>query len=428
MSMENDSMMTKQIFRKHDVINVNESNNMTYIIEGPIVDLMREKQFQILLPSFIYAALLMFFGLPGNLIVILVYLLKMRKTTSRHFIISLAICDFINCSFGMPVEMSLLANFLNFDFPFVCKISRFSTFFMNNGSSCILVAIAIDRFRRVCLPLKPNMTVTHSKVICICCALFSMVSAVPALYIYGTATNDLPVPNTNNTFVRIRTCYIDDSIGKLVPLVFSLYLFIGTLTMFFALTVMYALIARIVCGRKKFTSHTIKGHKLRESDISDDANTTTHHRNLSVRIRRYFSDYSSKSLRAGQKSPRSNNSPLPEIKEPLSVRDRAYSDTSVRRHGGKEIRAGRTTLILFIVTLIFVLSFVPYLAIATIRYVSPKELDVLPKSVYHFLLRSYLLNSAANPLVYCFLNRQFRLKVKLFFKSLFCKCQKCEKN
>ena len=416
------TLVSKEPFSKYDVIGGNGSDNVTYIMDGPIVELMRENQFQTLLPSFIYTATLMSFGLPGNLMVILVYLLKMSKTTSRHFIISLAICDFINCSFGMPVELVLLSNFLNFDYPILCKISRFCTFFMNNGSSCILVAIAIDRFRRVCLPLRPNMTVAHSKIICIGCAIFSMISALPALYIYGTHTKSIKDPSKNNTIILVKTCYIDDSIGRTIPLGFNLYLFIGTLTMFLSMTIMYAFIARIVCRKGKFTEKSIRRHTFKyENTVTVDPRTTTPHTpRLSVRILRRFSEYNTKLLGTGRKSPRSE-SPLPDITEPLSVKDRAHSDTSVRRHGGKDIRAGRTTLILFIVTLIFVLSFVPYLAIVTIRYISPIDLRPLPESVYNLTLRSYLLNSAANPLVYCFLNRQFRGKVKQFFKSIFFK-------
>lgn len=419
MPFESVTMMSKETLGKYDVINLSVTNNVTYITDGPIIEMTRQKQFQILLPSFLYTSLLMLFGLPGNFIVILVYLLKMAKTTSRHFIISLAICDFVNCLFGMPVELSLLANFYNFDYPVLCKISRFNTFFMNNGSSCILVAIAIDRFRRVCMPLKPNMTVTHSKVICICCAVFSFLSAVPALHIYGTKTIDTPIGN--NTFLRLKTCQISDEHDDSWPLYFSLYLFFGTLTMFLSLVIMYALIARIVCRKTGFSEKSVKRHKFHNMESVTVDGKTTHR--LSVRVLRHFSDHNSKIFRTGRKSPRSN-SPLPEVTEPFSVRDRTCSDTSVRRHGGKEIRAGRTTLILFIVTLIFVLSFVPYLAIATIRYVRPMHLKTLPPTVYHFILRSYLLNSAANPIVYCFLNRQFRNKVKMFFKTLFCRCKK----
>ena len=395
------------------------SSNITYMTDGPLMEKLQYQQFLILLPSFIYTATLMMIGMPGNLIVIIVYLLKMSKTTSRHFIISLAACDFINCAFGMPVELSLIWNFYNFDLPILCKISRFTTFFMNNTSSCVLIAIAVDRFRRVCMPLRPNMTVKHSKIICITLTVISIISALPSLFIYGTKTILQPAPLNDTVFV-LKTCYIDDSVGTQLPLVFNLYMFIVIILMILCLTFMYAFVGRVVCSRRNFTEESFRKVKFGNT-VSTDSKSR-----FSTRFLRSFSEHSPKLFHTGRR-PEGKHSPVPDIAEPLAIRDRTHSDISVRRHGGKEIRAGRTTMILFIVTLIFVLSFVPYLAIVTMRYIRrdlTKSLTPAQLTIYNLTLRSYLLNSAVNPIVYCFLNRQFRMKVKLFFKSIFCSCKK----
>ena len=401
------------------------SGNITYIYDGPMVEAIHTHQFLILVPSFVYTMLLMFLGLPGNFLVIIVYLLKMARTTSRHFIISLAVCDFVNCAFGMPVELSLLANYFRFDYPILCKVSRFSTFFMNNTSSLVLLGIAVDRFRRVCLPLRPNMTVKHSKIICIVAGIFSMISAAPALLIYGTKTVYVPGP-TNKTMFVFKTCYINDYSGTRYPMVFNLYLFIGTLTIFFALAIMYALVGRVVCKRKKFTEESIT---FRSSFVQDANGTSRKSRSLSMTTRfwRSIPDFSPKSLRHGHgKNTVMNTNRLPDILEPNAIRDRTVSDTSIRRHGGKSVRAGRTTMILFLVTLLFILTFVPYLTIVTMRYINPHMVEYMTPvelSVFNLMLRSYLMNSALNPLIYCFLNRQFRMKVKKVFLSVF-KCRK----
>ncbi|XP_045182097.2 orexin receptor type 2-like [Mercenaria mercenaria] len=410
--------LSKHSFGEIDASGYNRSN-ITYMTDGADMETLQHQQFLILLPSFIYTAFLMMVGMPGNFIVIIVYLLKMTKTTSRHFIISLAICDFINCAFGMPVELSLIWNFYSFDYPILCKISRFSTFFMNNTSSCVLIAIAVDRFRRVCLPLRPNMTVKHSKIICITVTIISIISAVPSLFIYGTRTILLPAP-LNDTMFVLKTCYVDDSVGTKLPLIFNLYMFIIIILMILCLGIMYALVGRVVCSRKHFSDDSFRKLKFGTS-VSVDSKSR-----FSTRFLKSFSEHSPKLFHSARTQER-KDSPVPDIAEPLAIRDRAHSDISVRRHGGKEIRAGRTTTILFIVTLIFVLSFVPYLAIVTMRYIKKdltKSMTPVQLTVYNLTLRSYLLNSAVNPIVYCFLNRQFRMKVKLFFGSIFCRCKK----
>lgn len=394
------------------------SSNISYMTNGPMIEKLQNQQFVILLPSFIYTAILMMVGMPGNFIVIIVYLLKMAKTTSRHFIISLAMCDFINCAFGMPVELSLIWNFYDFDLPILCKVSRFSTFFMNNISSCVLIAIAVDRFRRVCLPLRPNMTVTHSKIICITVTIISLISAVPSLFIYGTRTIHQPAP-VNDTMFVLKTCYVDDSVGTKLPLIFNLYMFISVILMIICLTVMYGLVGRVVCSRKH-SEESIRKVKFKTTLTMDSKSR------FSTRFLRSFSEHSPKLFHKARRQ-QGRDSPVPDIVEPLGPRSRTHSDLSVRRHGGKEIRAGRTTLILFIVTLIFVLSFVPYLAIVTMRYIKIdliRTMTPTQMTIYNLTLRSYLLNSAVNPIVYCFLNRQFRMKVKQSFKNCFCRCKK----
>ena len=403
------------------------SGNITYIHNGAVIETINANQFLILIPSFIYTILLMILGIPGNFIVIVVYLLKMARTTSRHFIISLAVCDFLNCSFGMPVELSLLANYYRFDFPILCKVSRCSTFFLNNTSSFVLLGIAVDRFRRVCLPLRPNMTVKHSKIICIVAGIFSMGSALPAFFIYGTKTIYIPGP-TNYTYFVLKTCYINDYVGTRYPMIFHLYVFIGTLTILFALAIMYAFVGRVVCKRKTFSEEALMS---RPSCVPDPDVNIQKGRTLSITSRFWKSvqDISPKLLRrekVGGNKHSLNANGLPDILEPNAIRNRTVSDASVRRHGGKSVRAGRTTLILFLVTLLFILTFVPYLVIAVMRYINPhmvEDMDSVELSVYNLMLRSYLMNSALNPLIYCFLNRQFRMKVKKLFTS-FLKCRK----
>ncbi|XP_052761833.1 orexin receptor type 2-like [Mya arenaria] len=419
------------LFESSQKLFANGTENMTVFLNEEITESFRREKsaqfFTILAPSFVYTAVLMMIGMPGNLIVVLVYLLKMAKTTSRHFIISLAICDFFNCAFGMPVELSLLLNFYNFDYPILCKMSRFTTFIMNNASTCVLICIAVDRFRRVCLPLRPNMTVRHSKILCSTFAVVSILSAIPSLFIYNTIS--IPVRRlVNNVSVRVnlKTCYVDPGAGTTLPLAFSLYLFVFIIGMIMALSTMYGLIGRIICAQR--TQSRPRRGTLRSS-ISFDALThrvDTNTNKTSIRLLRSLSHHSPNLFRSRGKSTSRSNSPIPDIAEPLAIPHHAHSDTCVRRHGGKEVRAGRTTLILFIVTLVFILSFVPYLILAAMRYITPamfKNLASLELTVYHLTLRSYLLNSAANPLIYCFLNRQFRQKVQIFFKDTFC-CKK----
>lgn len=75
------------------------------------------------------------------------------------------------------------------------------------------------------------------------------------------------------------------------------------------------------------------------------------------------------------------------------------------------VRIGRSTLMLFLITLAYILSFVPFYIIVIIRQSNEMFVQALSKSelmAYHLFLRSYLLSSAINPFIYSFCNAQFR--------------------
>ena len=76
---------------------------------------------------------------------------------------------------------------------------------------------------------------------------------------------------------------------------------------------------------------------------------------------------------------------------------------------------------LFLVTSVFEVSFIPYLVIASIRNSHPDYLSQLPlfgQMVYQFFLRFYLINCTVNPIIYCFYNQNFRHGVKRLFQSI----------
>ena len=270
----------------------------------------------------------------------------------------------------------------------------------------------------------------------ICCigAIISIIFAAPALFLYGTRTFNIQGPS-NGTVIILKACYINDASWKTAyPMAFNLFLFVSVLIIILALTVMYALVGRVVCRRQTFSEEKVLFKTSFHQNLNQEVNKKqtlgdnpdgqerglSHGRSHSMTTRfwRSISEHSPKLLRGAQRHTinhafHANN--LPDILEPNAIRARTTSDTSVRRHGGKKVRAGRTTMILFLVTLLYILTFVPYLTIVTMRYINPnmvEQMSSVELSVFNLMLRSYVTNSAVNPLIYCFLNREFRLKVK----------------
>ncbi|XP_055871819.1 uncharacterized protein LOC106058287 [Biomphalaria glabrata] len=86
-----------------------------------------------------------------------------------------------------------------------------------------------------------------------------------------------------------------------------------------------------------------------------------------------------------------------------------------RRPSVKETRrargVSRTTVMLIIISLIYVLGFLPYLALAFFKNLAPDSYESMSdfgESLYNLFLRSYFLNCAANPIIYNLCDINFR--------------------
>lgn len=88
------------------------------------------------------------------------------------------------------------------------------------------------------------------------------------------------------------------------------------------------------------------------------------------------------------------------------------NNESKLKPGHFDVQTVKYTTILFAVTVVFVVSFLPYLVLVIWRTaIGGHEESVLSDSgmvAFNFGVRSYFLNSAINPLVYGFFNSQFR--------------------
>ncbi|KAJ8322364.1 hypothetical protein KUTeg_000835 [Tegillarca granosa] len=82
------------------------------------------------------------------------------------------------------------------------------------------------------------------------------------------------------------------------------------------------------------------------------------------------------------------------------------------------------------ITIAFVLSFLPYLTVFTWSRLTPGyEPSLLNKSeliAVQLFVRSWLINGSVNPLIYGFLNTEFRQFVKGIFSKICCCC--CRKK
>ena len=178
----------------------------------------------------------MIMGIPGNILVWYVYFVKWKKSTSRIFILFLTTLDLTNGLTTIPMELYIMRFSIVLDEPWLCKISRCSTFTMNSSSAAILVVIAIDRFRRICRPHGPQFNTKTSERICIGCIVIAIcLYAWPSLVFYGTRT--ITVGGNEGKACQIMNNYD----GSIFPKMYFVFHISSTAVIFTVLTVLYYL-------------------------------------------------------------------------------------------------------------------------------------------------------------------------------------------
>ncbi|XP_055998090.1 cholecystokinin receptor type A-like [Ostrea edulis] len=414
-------------------------SNPHFISSGPVFDDVNCKYLtSVLLPSLVYVSILLLVGIPGNLMVIYVYSCRWSASTSRVFILALGSYDFINCLSSLTTEIVLLSRFLNFDFPIWCKVSRFVTASINSGSTFILVAIATDRFLRICRIHKDPISVELSRSLVIISVFFAAMTSWPTLLLYGTYTVIIPLKPP--IYLKGKTCLITDSmVDTKYPLEFVIFLFSSHFMVYLVLIVLYSFVGRAICHQQTYRKSlrpTSKAKNVPKTEVdnkTEGSQTSTEEdpRRTPMRPRTASSNrfsfvfwknlsLKSKTATVKKKSTGSDKKLMKELKQ--SLKTRSSSDSKVPK-SRRNIHAGKTTLMLFLVTLLFNLSFLPYLIIVILRYTDPyfyTRLTSGGKAVYNVVLRSYFLNSVVNPIVYCFMSKHFRKLSKEALQSLIC--------
>lgn len=370
-----------------DKLNNTEMLTRNYTDQRNKLIALNDKMAMRYLPVIIYIIVLMIIGLIGNSIVCIVYISNKSKTSVCFFILTLALLDLLNCLIGMPHEIVDLRYQYMFYSSTACKFLRTIEYISTVGSTVVLLAVAVDRYNRIC-KLGSHMCSEKAKKVCVVSVVLGVITSWPVPVLGGLRTVDLDIEG-----VHAVDCSIEDSMKD------TIYppIFYGLLCMYFVFCivffgVVYSRIIVFVKKRKAITRQMGSSIRKDEDDKQPvDQDDNTNHLMPHPRACR-------------------TNSGRSDI-----------SDGSIRKHKNKNrIKVTRTTVILGSVTLAFIVSYLPYLTIMAIRTLMSdfeSELSTAADIAIKFCAKSYLINNAINPLIYCFLNKKFRAEVRKIFNS-----------
>ncbi|XP_050403605.1 cholecystokinin receptor [Patella vulgata] len=367
-------------------------------------------------PVISYIGILMIVGLVGNLLVLYVHLFKFKRSSTRTFVVSLACFDVLSCAIAMPGE--ILDIRFGFDYPSAvcCKLLRSITSFCSISSGFTLMAVSYDRYRRICNPLKRQMGHKKASMMVFVASAASLFISWPLALLSGYKTVE-----TNNPNITGIECSVSDNYRKSkFPLIYTICLFLAFMSAFVVMTVFYSLIGRQVTKQSAFRK-SVTSNRQRNRTIS--SNISDSDRN-GHRIRKISSNsMGGIAIEENQYSfeNESDYSISYPSKRTLNRKSSLRSINKITKKMPDDNRTRKITMMLFLISLVFLLSFMPHLILKAIQALNKgfaQSTTLAAVILYNIFVRSFLINSVSNAFIYGFCSPRFRKECKDLFKRI----------
>ncbi|KAH3711269.1 cholecystokinin receptor-like [Dreissena polymorpha] len=371
---------------------------------------LNDAKAELMTPVVAFLSVLMSCGVLGNVMVCCFYGSRARRSSHGTFISTVAMYDLIICGLSIPMEIVDLRLFYTFTNVAACKAGRFINHFGAIGSVHVLLVIAVDRYRRICKPVKKQLSLKQAKIACACSLLVSVFFSWPSILFYTPVAVDVKNDFGLNITGHDCTTTRDTSFNMYIS-VFNYVYMTCFISYTFVLCVMYTLVGRVIVKHNKTRKSLIKKQESSTSKLTSlETSLSNGDQNISSSIPGKYRKIDADRLKNTQTRPRTRT-----ISTTTDRRKSTLSET-------QEIKNLNFSVIMLTITGLFVLSFLPFLVLSIWRAVNGEyEPDVLSDAklvAFQFGLRSYFLNSALNPFVYGVLNSKFRS----FVYRCFCGC------
>ena len=362
-------------------------------------------------------------GIPGNLLVLIVFAKHRPSNTTDWFILFITSCDLLSSLFSVPVYVTFTNTmWIKYGTDFLCKLHMFFSHSIVLSSSFLICGLALDRYIKVCHPKSNLLNVRKARNGCVVTTLITSLLSIPCILMY------------------------ENTAGRCVAVVMGIKLIVYYLIVFlvFCISTVTVVVAYVKVSQaiskseKTVIRHQVNNGEheqssskcllclnfacLRSRGSKISPNGTTTPRNKSLHLSEETSTRLTVPLAVGGvgHSPpivawsTRTSSESTFISVPVST----SAKTSVGRANGQRVLPQirpRTTRIAFIVCALFVISWLPPWVCFFIALKLSLRLTPTVASFMLFGKMTYLLNTVANPVVYISFNRKFRQHIKGLF-------------
>lgn len=322
----------------------------------------------------VFIIIMMIMGFMGNLVILIIYGFRMKPSNHRTFIVFLGAMDMCITTLGMSFFVVRFFRPLTHATTAFCKMLFFLNYYFTLASSQALLLIAVERYRKVCLPFRRQISRTLAKILCAAVLCIALIVAWPPTALVGITSI-----HVKSAGVTINFCAIEENL-KTVWVFYHGFLFIYLIATFIVLAVSYTLIWRVA---NKYVD---------------------------------FSDSTGRSTRTTSMELSSSNVELEPGKEIRNTQRIAVS----REHDRNFKNRIRMAMIFFLITVIFVCSYIPHLIIEICLSAGVfRNLSAVEVTVLDFLQSIAYISNVTNCYVYGCFDVRFRCQIKALLG--FCK-------
>ena len=353
------------------------------------------------IPATIFLTFIAITGTIGNIHTLLVYGLSplMANITVRIFIMWLAGTDLVACLFCVPFEIFDIRYSYTFSSSGACKFFRSLNHVVTLASGGILTAIAIERFEisknhnaRVPLFLKsPKAFHIISGII----LGVSILLSIPGLVFYGTTIKDIPEhPGLTGRDCTILSKY--KNIRTALPYA-GVVVLLSTICCIICVAI-YTKILRVILNQMR------KERDKQKKQIPTKAESSTDLRSQET------------SVSLVQISVIGNDNVSKDTKG--KIKNGIQKDTPTRKES-KYDKGRQLTISLIVATAVSYFGYLLYVSTFLVKLLNPKLYKNSIQPITAILLRAFFVNNAANPIVFCFIDKTFRSECLRLHRKFF---------
>ncbi|XP_050409219.1 cholecystokinin receptor [Patella vulgata] len=307
------------------------------------------------MPAIILVGILGLIGFVGNTLVLIVYYKSFKPKASRSFILCVAVFDLTTNVIVIPNEIIEMSFRYRYPTNGLCVFNNFMRYTMAYGATLSLALICIERYNKICRPLKRQIEKRTACKLVIACVASTIILGIPTIFQYkGNGVE------TDRVGILGRVCEPSDVLkDSILPFIHSFLQLITCILFEIFFIVLYSLIGFAIYKQRKFRQQfQVHGAIDRPEGMT---------------------------LETGRKK-------------------------VTKRH--------KTTLMLMIITATYVLSFLPVIIINTVDSVLQfrNNLNGAKFISYIIFVRLFYINAAVNPIVFGFMDKRFRDGLMTLFK------------